>query len=52
MEHVFQDEWWERHPRVCSFDCLWLRRLANAMDKALKRKNGIFGTFIYENNGN
>jgi len=26
--------------------------LANAMAKALERKNGKFGTFIYENNGN
>jgi len=29
---------------------LWLRKLAKAMAKALERKNGIFGTFIYENN--
>jgi len=36
----------------CSFGLLWLRKLAKAMDKALERKNGIFGTFIYENNGN
>jgi len=26
--------------------------LEKAMAKALKRKNGIFGTFIYENNQN
>jgi len=33
-------------------DCLWLRKLAKAMTKALERQNDIFGTFIYENNGN
>jgi len=33
-------------------DWLWLRKLENAMAKDLERKNGIFGTFIYENNGN
>jgi len=36
----------------CSFGCLWLRKLAKAMAKDLERKNGMFGTFIYENNGN
>ena len=29
-------------------DWLWLRKLAKAMDKALERQNGIFGTIIYE----
>lgn len=33
-------------------DCLWLRKLENEMTKALERNNDIFGTFIYENNGN
>ena len=41
MGHVFQAEWWERHPRGCSFGCLWLRKLAKAMTKALKRQKGI-----------
>jgi len=41
-----------RHPRGCSFGCLWMRKLAKEIDKALERKNGIFFTFIYENNGN
>jgi len=27
-------------------------KLEKVMEKALERKNGIFGTFIYENNGN
>jgi len=26
--------------------------MEKAMEKALERQNGIFGTFIYENNGN
>jgi len=52
MGHVFQVECWAGHPRRCSFGCLWLRKLAKAMAKALERQNGIFGTFIYENNGN
>ena len=52
MGYVFQAECWVGHPRGCSFGFLWLRNLAKEMDKELKRKNGIFGTFIYENNGN
>ena len=38
MGHVFQDEWWEKHPRGCSFGLLWLRKLEKSMVKALKRK--------------
>ena len=52
MGHLFQAKCWVGHPIMCSFGCLWLRKLAKAMDKALERKNGIFGTIIYENNGN
>ena len=52
MGHIFQGECWAKHPKGCSFSCLWLRKLAKAMAKALDRKNGIFGTFVYENNGN
>ena len=33
-------------------DCLWIMNLAKEMAKALERKNGFLGTFIYENNGN
>ena len=51
MGHVFQAKWWAVHPSGCSFGCLWLRKLANAMAKALKRKKGIL-SHIYENNGN
>jgi len=29
-----------------------LRKFAKEMAKDLERKNGIFGTFIYENNEN
>jgi len=50
--HFFQAECWAKHPSGCSFDLLWLRKLAKAMAKALERKNGIYGTFIYENKGN
>ena len=39
--HIFETECWERHPRGCSFGCLWLRKLAKAMAKALKRQKGI-----------
>ena len=52
MGHIVQVEWWARHPRGCSFGCLWIRKLAKETAKALKRQNNIFGTFIYENNGN
>ncbi len=52
MGHVFQAKWWAGHPSGCSFGCLWLRKLENTMPKALERKNGIFSTIIYENNGN
>ena len=41
MGHVFQVECWARHPRGCSFGCLWLRKLAKAMAKALKRQKVI-----------
>jgi len=41
MGHIFQAEWWARHPSVWSFGCLWLRKLEKAMAKALKRQNGI-----------
>jgi len=41
MGHVFQAEYWARHPSVCSFGCLWLRKLAKEMAKELKRKKCI-----------
>jgi len=52
MGHLFQVECWARQPKGCSFDFLWLTKLEKEMAKALERKNDIFGTFIYENNGN
>lgn len=52
MWHIFQDEWWAKHPRGCSFGFLWLRKLEKEITKALERKDGIFGTLIYENKGN
>ena len=47
MGHLFQAECWAKHPGGCSFGCLWLRKLAKAMAKDLKKKNDIFGTIIY-----
>ena len=38
MGHVFQAEWWARHPSGCSFGFLWLMKLAKAMAKALERQ--------------
>jgi len=35
-----------------TFDWLCLKKLEKEMAKALERKNGFFGTFISENNGN
>ena len=52
MGQVFQAEWWEKHPSGRSLSLLWLRKLEKEKAKALERKNDIFGTFIYENNGN
>jgi len=52
MGQLFKDECWAKHPSGCSFGLLWLRKLAKAMSKALERQNGIFGTFINENNEN
>ena len=52
MGHLFQAECWEKHPSVFSFGLLWLRKMENTKEKALERKYDVFGTFIYENNGN
>ena len=52
MRHLFQAKCWEKHPSGCSFQLIWLRKLAKAIPKDLERKNENFGTFIYENNGN
>ena len=41
MGHIFQVEWWKKHPSGCSLWLLWLRKLAKAMEKDLERKNGI-----------
>ena len=48
MGHLLQAECWERNPRGCSFGSIWLRKLEKEKEKALGRKNGIFGKFIYE----
>ena len=52
MGHVFQAEWWEKHPSGCSFNLLWLRKLAKEMAKALERQEAFIWNFIYENNAN
>ena len=52
MGHLFQVECWEKHPSGCSIRLIWLMKLKKEKAKALERKNGIFGTFIYKNNGN
>jgi len=52
MGHVFQVEWWEKHPSGCSFSLLWLRKFAKEMSKALERKEAFIWQFIYENKGN
>lgn len=51
MGHLYQDECLARNPGGYSFGLLWLRKLSKEMAKALERKNGGFGTFIYQNNG-
>ena len=33
MGHVFQDEWWEKHPSVCSFQLLWLKEIGKGNNK-------------------
>ena len=52
MGHLFQVKCWEKYPSWCSFQLLWLSKLENPNEKYLERENGIFGIFIYENNGN
>ena len=37
MGHVFQAEWWGKHPNGCLFGLLWLRKLENEVEKALER---------------
>jgi len=27
MGHIFQDIWWEKHPRGCHFGLLWLEEI-------------------------
>ena len=38
MGHIFEAKSWENHPSGCSFDLLWLRKLAKAKEKDLKGK--------------
>jgi len=41
MGHVFQVEWQGKHPSGCSFNLLWLRKLAKEMEKALERQEEL-----------
>jgi len=43
MGHIFQAKFWVRYPRECSFGCLWLRKFAKAMAKALERNDAFIG---------
>jgi len=33
--HVFQAEWWEKHPSGCSFGLLWLNKIGKAIEKGI-----------------
>ena len=47
MGHVFQAECWKKYPSGHHFLCFMAKgKLVKAMDKALERKKGIFGTFF------
>ena len=48
MGHVFQAEWWEKHPGGCSFGLIWLRKLEKAMAKALERHDVLIGILFME----
>ena len=51
MGHIFQVEWWEKHPSRCSFQLLWLKEIGKGNVKGFGKARGIVA-FIYENNGN
>jgi len=46
MGHVFQAEWWEKHPSGCSFSLILLRKLAMGMAKALERHDAFIGIYL------
>lgn len=48
MGHIFQVEWWARHPSGCLFGCLWPKKLEKAMTKALKSQKGILAQFLWK----
>ena len=47
MGHIFESEWWEKHPSGCSFWLLWLKEIGKGFGKAW----GINWHFIYEKYG-
>ena len=52
MGHLFQDECWEKKSYCgCPFGLLWLRKLANKMEKLLERLQAFIWHFISETNG-
>ena len=34
MGHVFQVEWWKKHPSGCHFGLLWLTEIGKGFGKA------------------
>jgi len=43
MGHIFQVEWWEKHPSGVSLRLLWLRKLEKEMSKDLERNEEFIG---------
>lgn len=46
MGHIFQVEWWGKHPNACSFGLLCLGKLAKAMAKPLESHEELFGIYL------
>jgi len=41
MGHIFQVEWWEKHPSGFHFGLLWLMNLEKEMGKDLERNEAF-----------
>ena len=52
MGHIFQAEWWARHPRGVFIWLFMAKEIEKGNGKGIKEEKRYFGTFIYENNGN
>jgi len=46
MGHIFQAEWWEKHPSGCWLGLLWLRELAKELVKVLERHDTLIGIYL------